>query len=88
MAERQGFEPWVPLPARRISSAVLSTTQPPLRRGFAHVTSLQLVKKGALSPSRPACQEPFGFAVLHAQNCRHSDACSSGRAALKSGLWL
>ena len=33
MAERQGFEPWVPSRARRISSAVLSTTQPPLRRG-------------------------------------------------------
>ena len=31
MAEREGFEPSVPLPARRISSAVLSTTQPPLR---------------------------------------------------------
>lgn len=31
MAERVGFEPTVPLQARRISSAVLSTTQPPLR---------------------------------------------------------
>ena len=31
VAERVGFEPTVPLPARRISSAVLSTTQPPLR---------------------------------------------------------
>ncbi len=30
MAERVGFEPTVPLQARRISSAVLSTTQPPL----------------------------------------------------------
>jgi hypothetical protein len=33
MAERVGFEPTVPLRVRRISSAVLSTTQPPLRRG-------------------------------------------------------
>ena len=33
MAERVGFEPTVPVRARRISSAVLSTTQPPLRRG-------------------------------------------------------
>jgi hypothetical protein len=32
LAERQGFEPWVPSRARRISSAVLSTTQPPLRK--------------------------------------------------------
>ena len=31
MAERVGFEPTVRLPVRRISSAVLSTTQPPLR---------------------------------------------------------
>ena len=31
MAERVGFEPTVRLPIRRISSAVLSTTQPPLR---------------------------------------------------------
>ena len=31
MAERVGFEPTMELPPRRISSAVLSTTQPPLR---------------------------------------------------------
>ena len=31
LAERVGFEPTVRLPVRRISSAVLSTTQPPLR---------------------------------------------------------
>ena len=35
LAERVGFEPTVRLPIRRISSAVLSTTQPPLRRGIA-----------------------------------------------------
>jgi hypothetical protein len=32
MAERAGFEPAIPLRVCRISSAVLSTTQPPLRR--------------------------------------------------------
>lgn len=32
MAEREGFEPSVPAKARRISSAVQSTTLPPLRR--------------------------------------------------------
>jgi hypothetical protein len=31
MAEREGFEPPVELPPRRISSAVHSTTLPPLR---------------------------------------------------------
>ena len=32
-AEREGFEPPIRLPVCRISSAVLSTTQPPLQRG-------------------------------------------------------
>ena len=31
VAEREGFEPSIPLRVCRISSAVLSTTQPPLR---------------------------------------------------------
>jgi hypothetical protein len=46
MAERVGFEPTVPLQARRISSAVHSTTLPPLRglvdavrRGLSHSES-------------------------------------------------
>ena len=34
MAERAGFEPAIPLRVCRISSAVLSTTQPPLRCHF------------------------------------------------------
>ena len=34
MAEREGFEPPVELPPRRISSAVHSTTLPPLREMF------------------------------------------------------
>jgi hypothetical protein len=32
LAEREGFEPPIPLRVCRISSAVLSTTQPPLQR--------------------------------------------------------
>lgn len=35
LAERQGFEPWVPSRVRRISSAVHSTTLPPLREACA-----------------------------------------------------
>ena len=31
LAEREGFEPPIQLPVCRISSAVLSTTQPPLQ---------------------------------------------------------
>jgi hypothetical protein len=37
MAERVGFEPTIPLRVCRISSAVLSTTQPPLRTLLAAV---------------------------------------------------
>ena len=35
MAEREGFEPPVESPPRRISSAVHSTTLPPLREAFS-----------------------------------------------------
>jgi hypothetical protein len=35
LAERAGFEPAIPLRVCRISSAVLSTTQPPLQRVLA-----------------------------------------------------
>jgi hypothetical protein len=33
LAEREGFEPSVPLPVRQISNLVPSTTRPPLRAG-------------------------------------------------------
>src|SRR5271163_1290265 len=36
LAEREGFEPPIRLPVCRISSAVLSTAQPPLRNNEAH----------------------------------------------------
>ena len=36
-AERQGFEPWVPVRARRISSAVHSTTLPSLLGSSPHI---------------------------------------------------
>ena len=37
LAEREGFEPSIPLRVCRISSAVLSTAQPPLRRTRDHI---------------------------------------------------
>jgi hypothetical protein len=41
LAEREGFEPPIRLPVCRISSAVLSTTQPPLRgRKGANILSV------------------------------------------------
>ena len=45
LAEREGFEPPVRLPVRRISSAVLSTTQPPLRGGGRVNASRRYVNK-------------------------------------------
>src|SRR6516164_5621142 len=40
LAEREGFEPPIRLPVCRISSAVLSTTQPPLRKWQRRITRL------------------------------------------------
>jgi hypothetical protein len=52
MAEREGFEPSVPLPVRQISNLVPSTTRPPLRviksrifQGFASPVPLNVSKK-------------------------------------------
>jgi hypothetical protein len=39
LAEREGFEPPIRLPVCRISSAVLSTTQPPLHRRSVNTRS-------------------------------------------------
>ena len=48
MAERVGFEPTVRLPVRRISSAVLSTTQPPLRGNLGMLCRFGAAGRGAL----------------------------------------
>src|SRR5262249_55387550 len=42
MAERVGFEPTIRLPVCRISSAVLSTAQPPLRE--AHLSEMAVAR--------------------------------------------
>ena len=50
MAERVGFEPTVRLPVRRISSAVLSTTQPPLQQDMGgHRLGGRCGRDGALA---------------------------------------
>ena len=54
VAERVGFEPTVRLPVRRISSAVLSTTQPPLR--FDEVRAGR--KAGAARSRRASSSDP------------------------------
>ena len=71
LAERVGFEPTVRLPVRRISSAVQSTTLPPLRnlkRRAAQNGAVYLSKCGgpnkggwfrAISGLEPAARTPF-----------------------------
>ena len=46
MAEREGFEPPVPLRALRISSATRSTTLPPLREGILNPWSAGVIAQG------------------------------------------
>ena len=66
MAERVGFEPTVPLQARRISSAVHSTTLPPLRiTGWRHQGAAVLIAierwagKGEYSSFSSFCLDRF-----------------------------
>ena len=46
LAEREGFEPPIGLHLRRISSAVLSTTQPPLR-AVRRLRESAMLRRGA-----------------------------------------
>jgi hypothetical protein len=58
LAERGGFEPPIRLPVCRISSAVLSTTQPPLRSRRVLVEGGACVargRRGRQAASRPQC---------------------------------
>ncbi len=51
MAEREGFEPPLPLKVNRISSAARSTTLPPLRLRSAEPTSASKKRKPKISDS-------------------------------------
>ena len=85
LAERVGFEPTVPFQVRRISSAVLSTTQPPLQ-GVERVRRGTRCERKARNlamrtPSRKIGRErlrrlrrPVGFRLGHAQNRRRHRA--------------
>ncbi len=62
MAEREGFEPSVQLPVRRISSAVLSTTQPPLRRGHVQTpASARPLEGRRLAEGRCECKRALAI---------------------------
>ena len=61
LAERVGFEPTIPLRVCRISSAVLSTTQPPLQGAKAWFAEAGFLS--CASPPRKA-HEPMARDVL------------------------
>src|SRR5438128_2744092 len=52
LAEREGFEPPIRLPVCRISSAVLSTTQPPLRKRRRTSRSSTGYVSAAITPNK------------------------------------
>src|SRR3954469_22782964 len=52
LAEREGFEPPIRLPVCRISSAVLSTTQPPLQAGRGRISRVASYVAKRLEPNK------------------------------------
>ena len=73
LAEREGFEPPIRLPVCRISSAVLSTTQPPLQLAVNKSISRLL-----LGRETPDC---YSFATIR-------KAASTAAAACPLAYWL
>lgn len=55
MAERVGFEPTIPLRVCRISSAVLSTTQPPLRSHWSALVGAGCLIAATHPPRKSEC---------------------------------
>ena len=79
MAEREGFEPPIPLRVCRISSAVLSTTQPPLRemaacrcRG-AHIAADPWRHKRLSCPRQALARLRFAASVVTHRNSSSGD---------------
>jgi hypothetical protein len=83
LAEREGFEPPIPLRVCRISSAVLSTTQPPLRVPTGASGTLWRARRGSwcgryrMEP-RPSAQ----FCNQQPRACRDRRIRRSGQVAL------
>ena len=88
MAERVGFEPTVPLPARRISSAVLSTTQPPLRETKRHRREGRSVA-GSARPLAALAKvaKPDVQRRARRATARHERQSSSAPAAGSAARW-
>ena len=81
LADREGFEPPVQLPVRRISSAVLSTTQPPVRAGRHPLLAMRGERK-IVSPGPPRLLTVFGEVHCHLV----SDRLPSGSMAVAEAL--
>lgn len=78
MAERVGFEPTLPLPVNRISSAAHSTTLPPLREACR--ASEPLVESGWQQEARPLAQALALAKTCRATKCGHNSQPNQGRA--------
>lgn len=63
MAERVGFEPTIPLRVCRISSAVLSTTQPPLRSHWSALDGAGCLIAATHPPCKSECDGFSGFCL-------------------------
>src|SRR5438552_14603382 len=87
VAEREGFEPPIRLPVCRISSAVLSTTQPPLQAFERSGHFALMAKRDMLISYRIATEFPSGASLRPPAKQRqlfrrHPPAFLPGR-----GLW-
>ena len=83
MAEREGFEPPIRLPVCRISSAVLSTTQPPLRMpAFGEHPAHTMPLLDAQAHPRNAVSRTRGY--FRAGNSRSPFRLTGGRRPLYS----
>lgn len=67
MAERVGFEPTIPLRVCRISSAVLSTTQPPLRSHWSAHGGAGCLIAATYTPCKSECD---GFSSFYLDSSR------------------
>src|ERR1700745_3480855 len=86
MAEREGFEPPIQLPVCRISSAVLSTAQPPLRY---HETTTVAELAGTKACSQPSCHasrlKGLLTPALQAPSTRGTGSCMSCLSLCEKG---
>ena len=64
LADREGFEPPVRLPVRRISSAVLSTTQPPVRKSNQILKTWSVRKLDQIATGLPPTYRNFVLGPL------------------------